>query len=112
MRSAIEISMQAVLRRELLELRAARAIVPSSFTTSASTPAGVQPGEPGEVDRRLGVAGALEHAALAVPQREDVAGPGEVVGAWSAGSMSACTVVARSAAEMPVVVPCGRRPTP
>ena len=41
---------------------------------------GREPGEPGEVDRGLGVAGALEHAALAVAQREDVPGPGQVLG--------------------------------
>ena len=39
-----------------------------------------EPREAGEVDRGLGVAGPLQHAALAVAQREDVTGPGEVVG--------------------------------
>ena len=38
-----------------------------------------EPGHAGEIDRRLGVPGPLEHAALAVAQREDVAGAGEVV---------------------------------
>ena len=41
----------------------------------------VQAGHAGQVDGGLGVAGPLEHAALAVAQREDVAGPGQVVGA-------------------------------
>ena len=53
-------------------------MVPSSLTTSTSTPAGVEPGQPGQVDRRLGVAAAHQHAALAVAQREDVAGPGDL----------------------------------
>ena len=35
----------------------------------------------GEVDRRLGVARALEHAAVPVAQREDVPGPRQVLGA-------------------------------
>ena len=38
-----------------------------------------QPGGAGQVDRRLGVPGPLEHAAGAVAQREDVAGPVQVV---------------------------------
>src|SRR5262249_36401610 len=40
---------------------------------------GVQAGEAGEIDRRLGLSAALEHAAGAGAQREHVAGPGEVV---------------------------------
>ena len=39
-----------------------------------------QPGEHGQVDRRLGLAGALEHAAAPRAQREDVARPQQVVG--------------------------------
>ncbi len=39
---------------------------------------GIQPCEPGEVDGRLGLAGALEDAAGARAQRKDVAGPDEV----------------------------------
>ena len=38
------------------------------------TPAATQPGEPREVDARLGVARALEHAAGLRLQRVDVAG--------------------------------------
>ncbi len=37
-----------------------------------------EPGEPGQVDRRLGVAAPRQHAALVVAQREDVAGPGDL----------------------------------
>ena len=37
-----------------------------------------EPGEPGQVDGGLGVAAPDEHAALAVAQREDVAGPGDL----------------------------------
>ena len=55
-----------------------RAMDPSSLTTSTSTPTGAQPGQPGQVDGGLGVAGALEHAAGAGAQREDVAGPAQV----------------------------------
>ena len=79
MRSAIEIICRpcSAAKRSSSGIRA---IVPSSFVTSASTPDGKQPGQAGEVDRGLGVAGALEHAALAVAQREDVPGAGEVVG--------------------------------
>ena len=38
-----------------------------------------QPGEAAQVDRRLGVAGAAQHAAVERAQRVDVAGPGQVV---------------------------------
>ena len=44
----------------------------------------VEPGEPRDVDRRLGVAGAHQHAAVARHQREDVAGRGQI-GAGRAG---------------------------
>src|SRR5262249_14239131 len=40
--------------------------------------------EPGEVDRRLGLAGSLEHAAFARAQREDMPRPDEVVRALAA----------------------------
>ena len=40
---------------------------------SQITPDGIEPGEPGDVDRRLGMAGADQHAAVAGDQREDVA---------------------------------------
>ena len=57
-------------------------------------------GEPGEVDRGLGVAAALEHAAGAGPQREHVTGPHEVAGRGR-GSSTCRIVWARSAAPMP-----------
>ena len=53
-------------------------MVPSSLTTSTSTPAGRQAGHPREVDSGLGVAASYEHAALAVAQREHVARAGDV----------------------------------
>ena len=40
---------------------------------------GVEAGEAGDVDRRLGMAGADQHAAVAGAQREDVAGRGDVL---------------------------------
>ena len=46
---------------------------------------GMQPGEPREVDRRLGLARALEHAAAAGAEREDVARLDEVVRRRRAG---------------------------
>ena len=51
-----------------------RAMVPSSFMISQITPDGFKPGETGDVDRGLGMAGADQHAAVARDQREDVAG--------------------------------------
>ncbi len=46
----------------------------------AEHPGRRQPGHAGQVDGRLGVAGPLEHAALAGPQHVEVAGAGQVVG--------------------------------
>ena len=68
---------EAVLGGERLELGQAlhRAVVVDDLGEHAGR---VAAREPGEVDRGLGVAGALQHAAVAVAQREDVAGPGEV----------------------------------
>ena len=45
------------------------------------TPTGGRPRQLAEIDRGLGMAGAQQHAAVARDQREDVARPGEVVGA-------------------------------
>ena len=56
-----------------------RAIVPSSFMISQRMPTGRQAGERGQVHRRLGVAGALEHAARTRAQRKHVARLHEVV---------------------------------
>ena len=47
----------------------------------ADHPGGVEAGQPGQVHRRLGLAGALEHAAGDRAQREHVPGPGQVLGA-------------------------------
>ena len=47
-----------------------------SLTISQSTPAGVQPGQPGQVDGGLGVARAAQHAAVLGAQRHDVARAG------------------------------------
>ena len=68
---------EAVLGREALEVGQAlhRAVVVDDLGEHAGR---VAAREPGEVDRGLGVTGPLQHAALAVAQREDVAGPGEV----------------------------------
>ena len=80
-------------------------MVPSSLTTSTSTPGRGQPGQPGQVDRRLGVPA----AAPARRPRGSAAGrrgPGRVISHGSvAESASTRTVWARSAAEMPVVTP-------
>ena len=65
----------------------------------------VEPGHPGQVDRRLGVAGPLEHPALASIAAGGCGRDGPGRRDASAGSMRAWTVAARSEAEMPVVVP-------
>ena len=88
-----------------LDRSGTRAIVPSSFMTSQTTPAGLRPGEPREVDGGLGLARALEHAAGARAQREDVAGLDEVVAAACVGSIATWIVRERSCAEMPVETP-------
>ena len=63
-----------------------------------------QPGQPGQVDGRLGVPGPAQHPALAGAQRHHVPRPGEVAGTVD-GSASSRIVCARSAAEMPVATP-------
>ena len=73
--------------------------------TSQITAAGVEPGHAREVAAGLGVAGAHEHAAVLRLQREDVPGLHEVGGPSASRATAACTVRARSAAEMPVVTP-------
>ena len=72
----------------------------------AEHPGRVQAGHAGQVDGGLGVAGPLEHAALGVAQREDVPGSGEVAGAGGRDRSALRMVAERSAAEMPVLVPC------
>ena len=54
------------------------AVVPSSLRISQITPAGYSAGEPREIDRGLGVADALQHAAVARAQREDVAAVAQI----------------------------------
>ena len=80
MSSAIADHRQPVRARERLELRTPRHRVPVGGDDLAEHPGGLAPGEPREVDRRLRVPGALEHAARAAAQREDVAGADEVAG--------------------------------
>ena len=80
-----------------------RAISPSVFMISQSTAPGTGP-PPREVDARLGLAGAHEHAVARA--RSGNMWPGITrSSARVFGSMSTCTVRARSAAEMPVVTP-------
>ena len=69
---------QVVLGTEALEIGHPRhrAVVVDDL---AQHPGGVEPGEPGQIDGGLGVAGPLEHAARPGAQREDVTGPGQVV---------------------------------
>ena len=57
-----------------------RCTVPSSFTSSQSTPAGGKPGQRGQVDRRLGVTRALQHAARPGPQRKNMPGLHQLFG--------------------------------
>ena len=52
-------------------------MVPSSLTSSQRAPDGSQARQAGEVDGRLGVAGAAQHAARHGAQRHDMPGPGE-----------------------------------
>ena len=107
-RSAIEISFRPCSAREADQLGQPRhrAVLVHHLADHAGRE---QPGEPCEVDRRLRVAGAPEHAALFGAQREDVPGPGQSSASVS-GSTIARTVAARSRALVPVVTP-GRAST-
>ena len=69
--------LQAVLLLEAQQFGHAghRAVVVDDFRQHARR---TQPRQPREIDGGLGVAGAAQHAAVAVAQRENVAGPGEV----------------------------------
>ena len=80
MSSAIEIMQQAVLLAELDQVGdpGHGAVVVDDLAEHAGR---VQAGHAGQVDGGLGVAGPLEHAAVGVAQREDVAGAGQVAGA-------------------------------
>ena len=82
-----------------------RAIVPSSFMISQTTPGRVQAREPREVDRSLGLAGALEDAAVAARAagRRGPAGRGRA--GSEVGSIATWIVCERSCAEIPVETP-------
>ena len=71
--------LQVVVDAEFAELRHARhgAVVIHDLTDDAG---GRQTGETGEVDGRLRLAGAHQHAAFARAQGEDMAGPRQVLG--------------------------------
>ena len=71
-RSETEHELDAVRRAELDEVGHARHR-PVGLHDLADHAGRAHAGEPGEVDRGLGLAGALEHAAGARAQREDVA---------------------------------------
>ena len=57
-----------------------RAMVPSSRMISQITPLGIEPGQPRDVDRRLGMAGADQDAAVARDQRKDMARRDDMLG--------------------------------
>ena len=70
---------------------------------SQITPAGIEPGEPREIDRGFGLPGAHEHAASRA--RSGKVCPGRRKSAGSrVGIEQSRIVAARSCAEMPVVV--------
>ena len=77
--------------------------MPSSLTSSQIAADRRQPGEPAEIDRGLGMAGAHEHAAVPGDQREDVAGPHEIGSAHVVVGEAAHRVACARSAEMPVV---------
>ena len=96
---------QAVALGEALELGQpghAHAVLGDQLAQHAGR---VQPGHAGQVDGGLGVAGPLEDAALPGPQDVDVAGTGQVAGPGGRVDQRRGWWPARSAAEMPVVVP-------
>ena len=70
---------QLVPLRELRQLRHARhrAVVVHDFADDAGR---IEAGDAGQVDGRLGLPGAHEHAAVARLERKHVAGPGEISG--------------------------------
>ena len=78
--SAISISIEMIGRPNSAAIACSRSRLATRMPSRISqrTPAGVRPGQPGEVDRRLGVPRAAEHAPLLGDQREQVAGPDEV----------------------------------
>ena len=95
--------LEAVLRADGLQLGHAGhlAVVVDDLDEDRAR---VQSGQPREIDRSLGLPRAHQHAAVARPQRVDVAGTNEVL-RRGAGSMSSWMVLTRSAAETPVPTP-------
>ena len=89
---------------ELAQLLAAlhRAVVVDDL---GDHPGRLETGEPGQVDRGLGVPGTHQHAALGVAQREHVPGLDELERPRSPSRSASRTVCERSAAEMPVLMP-------
>ena len=79
-RSAIEISGRPCSSAKTRSSAAAPSRRRRSADDLAERAGRAQAGQPGQVDGGLGVAGPPQHAAVAGAQREDVAGPGEVVG--------------------------------
>ena len=96
--------LQAVLGGEQLQVGQARhgAVVLHDLADHGG---GRSAGHRGQVAAGFGMAGAHQHAAVDRLQREDVAGLDQVAAASRCGATAACTVRARSAAEMPVVTP-------
>ena len=88
--------LEPVAARKLLQLRPARhaAVIVHDL---AQHPGGLQAGEAAQVDRRLGVPGAHQHAAAARTQREDMSGTGEVGG--SGGGIRECPDGGRAVAR-------------
>ncbi len=96
--------LEAVELGEADEVRATRhgAVVVHDLADDAGR---VEPGETRDVDRRLGMAGAHQHAAVARHQRKDVPGRHDDRSGPLLGSIAVAMVRARSGAEMPVVTP-------
>ena len=102
-RSSASIVMTGTPSRSPSLIRFGRRIIsPSSSTISAIAATGVRPASLQQVDRGLGVAVALAHAAVDGAQRQDVAGSRELAGV-EAGSARTRRVWARSDALMPVL---------
>ena len=88
MRSAMEISASPCSSAKRAQLRQAHhgAVVVDQLAEHAGRP---QPGEPGQVDRGLGVPGAAQHAAVAWPAAARRARAGSGRSAWSPGRPAA-----------------------
>ena len=101
---------QAVLARELRQLGHARhrAVLVHDLADDARR---LQAGDARQIDRRLGVAGAHQHAAVARAQRKHVARARQVARRRARRDRHFARSRARSAAETPVVVPRARRST-